>query len=243
MATRLVQVNMKAHDDVALGGFWAAALGWETEHEAPGVTNLEPAGFRYPDPSAVVVDLITSAEPKVGRNRVHLDLAARSPEHRDELVERLVGLGATPLDVGQGDVPWAVLADPEGNELCVLDDLYGETGPIATVQVAAADPRAMADFWGSATDWRPVRVEDDVAVLRSAAGVGPYLRFFRSEEPNQGWNRVHLDVRPYPGDDLDSEHARLLALGATAPDLGGADLHWRVLADPEGNEFCLLTPG
>jgi hypothetical protein len=53
MATRLVQINMKARDDSALGGFWAEALGWRVSSEGPGVTNLEPEGFVYPDPIAV----------------------------------------------------------------------------------------------------------------------------------------------------------------------------------------------
>jgi hypothetical protein len=52
--------------------------------------------------------------------RVHLDLATTSAAHQAELVTRLLELGATPADVGQGDVPWTVLADPEGNEFCVL---------------------------------------------------------------------------------------------------------------------------
>ena len=51
---------------------------------------------------------------------MHLDLATTSADHQAELVARLQGLGATPADVGQGDVPWAVLADPEGNDFCVL---------------------------------------------------------------------------------------------------------------------------
>jgi predicted enzyme related to lactoylglutathione lyase len=244
MATRLVQVNFKAHDDVALGGFWAAALGWGMEHEAPGVTNLEPPDYTYPDPVAVCIDLVASAEPKVGKNRVHLDLAARSAEHQAEIVARLEGLGATRVDVGQGpDVPWVVMADPEGNELCVLDSLYDETGPIGCVAVDCADPRAMVDFWGRATDWTVRKETDEVAFLRSAQDVGPYLGFVRSPDPKQGWNRVHLDVRPYPDDDVEAEEQRLLALGATTRDLGGADVHWTVLADPEGNEFCLLAPG
>ena len=54
---------------------------------------------------------------------------------------------------------------------------------------------------------------------------------------------VHLDLRPYPGDDLQAEAARLRTLGATAIDLGQSDVPWTVLADPEGNEFCLLAPG
>ncbi|MEU8614552.1 VOC family protein [Actinoplanes sp. NPDC048791] len=242
MATRLVQINMKARDDSALGRFWAEALGWEVSSEGPGVTNLEPEGFVYPDPVAVCVDLVVSREPRTAKNRVHVDLATTSAAHQAELVERLLELGATPADIGQGDVPWTVLADPEGNEFCVLDSLYAQTGPIASVVVDCADPRAMARFWGSAMDWTVHEVTDHKAVLRSAAGVGPYLLFLRTPDKKTGWNRVHLDVRPYPGDDLDAEAARLRGLGATAVDLAGGDVPWVVLADPEGNEFCLLTP-
>ncbi|MGC4765282.1 hypothetical protein ACLQ20_20730 [Micromonospora sp. DT46] len=60
MPTRLVQINMKARNDSVLGGFWAEALGWEVSSEGPGVTNLEPEGFVYPDPVAVCLDLIVS---------------------------------------------------------------------------------------------------------------------------------------------------------------------------------------
>ncbi|GAA2583092.1 VOC family protein [Winogradskya consettensis] len=241
MATRLVQINMKARDDAALGRFWAAALGWEISSEGPGVTNLEPAGFVYPDPVAVVGDIIVSPEPKTVKNRVHVDLATASAAHQTETVARLTGLGATLADVGQGDVPWTVMADPEGNEFCVLDSMLQETGPIASVVVDCADPRVMARFWGEATDWTVHKVTDDSAVLRSATGVGPYLQFLRSPDVKTGWNRVHLDIRPYPADDLEAEAARLTGLGATPVDLG-QDITWKVLTDPEGNEFCLLTP-
>ncbi|MGC4897246.1 VOC family protein [Micromonospora sp. DT31] len=245
MATRLVQINMKAHDEVALGGFWAKVLGWGIASEAPGVTNLEPVGFDYPDPSAVCVDLVVSTEPKTAKNRVHVDLATTSADHHAQVVARLTALGATPADVGQGDVPWTVLTDPEGNEFCVRepDPLSADTGPIGAVVADCADPRAMAEFWGRATDWTVHEVTDEQAVLRSAQGVGPYLRFVRTPDVKTGWNRVHLDVRPYPGDDLDAEAARLRSLGATDADLGQTTVAWRVLVDPEGNEFCVLTPG
>jgi predicted enzyme related to lactoylglutathione lyase len=243
MATRLVQINMKARDDSALGGFWAEALGWGVSSEGPGVTSLEPEGFVYPDPVAVCLDLVASPEPKTVKNRVHVDLATTSADHQAEVVTRLKDLGATPADVGQGGVPWTVMADPEGNEFCVLDSLYPDTGPIATVVVDCADPRAMARFWGSAMDWTLHKVTGHNAVLRSATGVGPYLQFLRTPDAKTGWNRVHLDVRPYPGDDLEAEAARLRTLGATAIDLGQSDVPWTVLADPEGNEFCLLAPG
>ncbi|TCM48992.1 hypothetical protein EV648_103260 [Kribbella sp. VKM Ac-2568] len=243
MATRLVQINMKARDDSALGGFWAEALGWRVSSEGPGVTNLEPDGFVYPDPVAVCLDLIASPEPKTVKNRVHVDLATTSAAHQAEVVTRLKDLGATPANVGQGDVPWTVMADPEGNEFCVLDSLYQDTGPIATVVVDCTDPRAMARFWGKAMDWTLYKVTDHNAVLRSAKGVGPYLQFLRTPDVKTVWNRVHLDLRPYPADDLEAEAARLRTLGATAIDLGQSDVPWTVLADPEGNEFCLLAPG
>ncbi|GAA0398390.1 MULTISPECIES: VOC family protein [Micromonospora] len=244
MATRLVQINMKALDDAALGRFWAEVLGWGVSSEGPRVTNLEPEDSVYPDPVAVCIDLVAYPDdPKTVKNRVHIDLATTSAAHHAELIARLTELGATPTDIGQGDVPWTVMADPEGNEFCVLDWRTSprDTGPIAAIVADCTDPRAMVDFWGNAMDWTVHEVTDDHAVLRSAKGVGPYLRFVRTPDVKTVWNRVHLDVRPYPGDDPAAEAARLRALGATSIDLDG-DVHWMVFADPEGNEFCMLTP-
>jgi predicted enzyme related to lactoylglutathione lyase len=241
---RLVQVNFKARDDSALGRFWAEALGWGVSSEGPSVTNVEPLGFVYPDPAAVYVDVVTVPDPETVKYRVHLDLATTSAAHQAELVARLKDLGATPADVGQGDVPWTVLADPEGNVFCVLEprEIYRDTGPIAAVVVDCADPRAMARFWGEAMDWALHEVTDDHARLRSAKGVGPYLEFLRTAGAKAGCNRVHLDVAPYLGDDHAAESARLQALGATLVNVGQGDVPWKVLADPEGNEFCVLTP-
>ncbi len=245
MALRLVQVVMKARDNSALGRFWAEALGWKITGDDPDQTNVEPEGSTYPDPSTLCVDILRVPEPKTVKNRVHIDLATTSTAHQADLVARLLDLGATPADVGQGDVPWTVLADPEGNEFCVLEprSVYRDTGPIAAVVVDCADPRAMARFWDAGMDWTLHEVTDDQAVLRSAKGVGPYLEFVRTPDVKTVWNRVHLDLRPYPNDDQAAEVARLLALGATLADVGqGDDVHWTVLADPEGNEFCVLTP-
>lgn len=85
------------------------------------MTAVKPVGFDWLDPVTVCVDVVAVPEPKTTtKNRVHLDLATTSAAHQAELVARLRALGATPVDVGQGDVPWTVLADPEGNEFCVL---------------------------------------------------------------------------------------------------------------------------
>ncbi|BAS13858.1 hypothetical protein AHiyo8_21610 [Arthrobacter sp. Hiyo8] len=245
MALRLVQVNFKARDDSALGRFWAEALGWDISSEGPGVSNVEPAGFTGPDPAAVCVDVVTVPDPETVRYRAHLDLATASEAHQAELVARLVKLGATPADIGQGDVPWTVLADPEGNVFCVLEPrpIYQDTGPIAAVVVSCADPRAMVRFWSGAMDWTVHEETDDFARLRSAKGVGPYLEFVRTPAANAARGRVHLDLRPYPGDDQAAEVARLRDLGATDADVGQGDVPWVCLADTEGNEFCVLSPG
>ena len=245
MALRLVQVNFKARDDSALGRFWAEALGWVVSSSGPGVTSVSPVGFVWTDPVAVVcVDVVTVPDPQTVKYRVHIDLATTSAAHQTELVARLKELGATSADVGQGDVPWTVLADPEGNVFCVLEprEIYRDTGPIAAVVVDCADPRAMARFWGEAMDWTRHEVTGDHAMLRSAQGVGPYLEFVRTPGVKTVWNRVHLDLLPYPGDDQEAEVARLEALGATGADVGQGDVPWTVLADPEGNEFCVLAP-
>ena len=80
-------------------------------------------------------------------------------------------------------------------------------------------------------------------MLRSAKGVGPYLQFLRTPDAKTVKNRVHLDLRLYPSDDQAAEVARLRALGATEADVGQGDVPWVCLADSEGNEFCVLTPG
>jgi hypothetical protein len=242
MGLRLVQVNVKAGDDSGLGRFWADGLGWDVSSEGPGVTNLAPAGFDWPDPGAFYIDFVKVSDPETVEYRVHLDLATTSAEHQTELVARLKDLGATPADVGQGDVPWTVLADPEGNVFCVLEprESNRDTGPIAAVVVDCADPRAMARFWDEALDWTLHEVTDDHATLRAASGVGPYLEFIRTPAVKAWWNRLHVDLVPEPWASKEAEVARLRGLGATDVDLGQGDVPWTVLADPEGTEFCVL---
>ncbi|MFF0587246.1 VOC family protein [Streptomyces sp. NPDC003781] len=245
MTLELVQVNFKARDDSALGRFWAQALGWNMSSEGPGVINLEPAGFDWPDPSAVCVDLVRVPDPESVKYRVHIELATTSDAHQAQLVGRLEELGATRADVGGDGMPWTVMRDPEGNTFSVLEprELYRDTGPVAAVVVACADPREMARFWGGAIDWTVHRLTDDGALLRSAKGVGPYLEFRRTCDDDVVWNRIHLDVMSDPVEDQAREVARLEGLGATRADVGQGDVSWVVMADPAGNEFCVLGRG
>jgi hypothetical protein len=243
MPTRLVHVVVDAIDPAGLARFWAAALGWEIADETPDEVDVVPAGYAYPDPVALPLLFVPVAEPKSGKNRVHLDLATTSAAHQAEWVGALRGLGATPADIGQGDVPWVVLADPEGNEFCVLEprDEYRDTGPVAAIIIDCADPAALAPFWESAAGWPVTRADDDIVGLRSPAGTGPYLELLRAPGRKSVKDRLHPDVAPYRGDDPAAELARLARAGATPADVGQGDVGWTVLADPEGNEFCVLS--
>jgi hypothetical protein len=106
------------------------------------------------------------------------------------------------------------------------------------------DPHQVAKFWQAALDWRMTYQSDEECVLEPPEGspqdgVSPDLLFLKVPEVKTVKNRLHLDLRP---DDRDAEVRRLLDLGATRVDIGQGDTRWVVLADPEGNEFCVLPP-
>jgi|SRR5271170_6615211 len=245
MSTRLVHLVIDANDPPKLARFWAAALGWEVAAEEPDEVEVCPSGYGYPDPVALPLVFLPVPEAKTVKNRVHLDLATESAGHQADLVARLRDLGARPVDIGQGDVPWVVLADPEGNELCVLEPrpVYLDTGPVAAVLVDCADPAALAGFWKLAAGWVPGgEWADGFAALRSPQWVGPYLEFLRVPEPKTVKNRLHPDVAPHQGEDRPAAVKALQEAGAGPADIGQGDVSWAVLADPEGNEFCVLSP-
>ena len=106
------QTVIDAANPADLGRWWADALGWVVLSDAADEYEIRPARDRLPGLIFVPV-----AEPKTGKNRLHLDFR---PDDRDAEVERLMALGARRADVGQGERSWVVLSDPEGNEFCVL---------------------------------------------------------------------------------------------------------------------------
>ncbi len=239
MSTRLTNVVMDASDLTTIARFWKAALDWEITYEAPDEVVVSPPGDDY----GVDLIFVPVPEPKTVKNRIHLDLASRSSNDQQATVERLTSLGATPIDIGQGVVPWAVFADPEGNEFSVLEPRgeSADTGALAAIVVDAANPPLLAAFWTEAAGWPIVRSNARMADLRAPSGRGPWLEFVQVSEPKQVKNRVHLDVAPWAADDQAAEVARLEELGAKHTDVGQRDVIWVVLADPEDNEFCVLS--
>jgi predicted enzyme related to lactoylglutathione lyase len=124
VAIRFQSVCIDAVDPAPIAQFWSQALGWEiTFRDADEFELQPPAGS--PE-RGVVPDLLVLRVPdqKTGKNRLHIDLR---PEDQDEEVRRLEALGARRVSIGQGpEVTWVVLADPDGNEFCVLRALRPE---------------------------------------------------------------------------------------------------------------------
>ena len=123
MTSRIISLPIDSTDPQRLAGFWADVLGWrvretgfqQTEHGPDGAVLTPPSG------DGVELDFRWVPEPKTTKNRLHLDMTPEPHEDHAAEVARIVALGARRVDVGQGeDAPWAVLADPEGNEFCVL---------------------------------------------------------------------------------------------------------------------------
>jgi hypothetical protein len=233
----LENVVFDATDPQDLGRFWETALGTETlTDEADGFET------RLVVPGGPVIDLCFQGvpEPPVEPQRLHLDLAGAKEQR--QVVERLLALGASHVDIGQGQVPWMVLADPEGNPFCVMEEraAYVDTGPIAALPLDVADPDRELDFWSWLTGWVPVE-GSGLLSLQHSSHRGPLLELCPEVEPKgQGKNRMHLDVRLEPGDDADALARGITHRGGRElhPDWG--DLPWRVFADPSGNEFCVL---
>ena len=124
MTLRWQCVCVDAINPAAQGRWWAEALGWRITHEEPDEVALEPPSGSPEDGVSPDLLFLRVPEDKAVKNRLHLDLR---PDDRDAEVARLERLGATRVDVGQErDVTWVVLADPEGNELCVLRPLTPE---------------------------------------------------------------------------------------------------------------------
>lgn len=234
----LENIVFDAADPQTLGRFWEAALGTEKltdEHEGYET--------RLAVPDGPTLDLCFQRVPEAptGPERLHLDLRGGVEQH--QVVDRLLALGASPADIGQGDVPWVVLADPGGNPFCVMEEraAYDDAGPLAALPLDVADPDRDREFWSWLTGWVPVE-GSGLLSLRHPSLRGPLLELCPEVEPKgSGKNRIHLDVRLEPGDDADAVAREIADRGGREqlhPEWG--DLPWRTYTDPSGNEFCVL---
>lgn len=116
-------LDIDCNDPAALATFWQQALGWRVTYESDDEWVLEPPTGSAQDGVAPDLLFLRVPDEKAVKNRLHLDLR---PEDQGAEVKRLVDLGARHVDIGQGEHSWVVLADPEGNEFCVLRPLTPE---------------------------------------------------------------------------------------------------------------------
>jgi predicted enzyme related to lactoylglutathione lyase len=235
MTSRIAALCFDANDPRLLARFWAATLRWEIDDEIGLVPRGDSKfGFMF---RAV-------PEKKEGQNPIHLDLSTTSNDDKAETIARLLELGAHHIDIGQRpDEPHVVLADPEGNEFCVLEpgnSFVDDSGRFGSV-TCNGSPQ-VGYFWSEALGWPLVWDQDEETAIRAPDDTGPFITWGPPIPTNATKNRIHLDIVPDHGDQP-AEVARLVSLGATPIDIGQGDGDWMVMADPDGNRFCLLKPG
>ncbi len=123
MASKFTELAIDCADPAGLAGFWCSVLDYEVQDEDDGLVTigspLVPDRMDHPGPVPPTLTFARVPEGKTVKNRLHLDVNPTDRE-QDEEVSRLLDLGARHVDVGQADASWVVLADPEGNEFCVL---------------------------------------------------------------------------------------------------------------------------
>jgi len=233
--SRLLALTFDAADPARLAGFWAAVLGREVIDDPRG--SLLPGsdvqtGLRF---------VARDAE-KVGLNRVHLHLTSTSPADQQRVVAAALGRGASHLDVGQlPEDGHVVLADPAGNEFCVIEPGNSYLAGCGFLgELACEGTRKVGLFWAAALGWPLVWDEDEETAVQSPHGGTKVAWGGPPVAPRHGRNRQRFDLALVDGE-LVAEVDRLAALGATR--LGSAQDGAIELADPDGNEFRLTSTG
>jgi len=234
MTARLVALSVDAIDPARLALFWSGLLGWQPGADRYGAVALTPS-----DDTGFGLRFLPTRQQKTEQNQLHFDLTSTSPDDQQRTVDRALDLGARHADVGQSpDEPHVVLADPEGNEFCVIEPGNGFLADCGFVGAVACDgSQQVGYFWSEALGWPLVWNQDQETAIRSPHG-GPKITWGGPPlKPKTGRYRLHFDLAP-AGDQL-AEVERLVSLGARRVDIGQGQADWVVLTDPDGHEFCV----
>lgn len=239
MAVELVAVVMDSSSPGELAKFWARALRWDLSTTASRGLELVPT-----DPTSFRLVFRRGTAAKVARNPIHFDLTSTSIDDQQLSVADLIEHGAQPVDVGQvGDEGHVVLADPDGNELCVIEpgNLFLASCPRLGA-VNCDGTKELGYFFSALLGWPLVWDQDEETAIQSPTGDGPKITW--SGPPLMAKSvreRIHFHVTPAAGTPADAAVAELLRLGAIRLDSGGHGCLGAVaLADVDGNELCLV---
>jgi hypothetical protein len=237
MTSQLVALCFDASDPLRLARFWATALDWEVSAQTGAAIDLVPT-----DGTRFRIRFRPGAAPKAVKNRIHLDLTTTSVDDQDETVRTLVERGARHVDVGQrADEPHVVLADPEGNELCVIEPDNSFLAGCGRLGAIVCDgSRAVGYFWSATLGWPLVWDQDDETAIRAPDGTGPFITWGPPVPTTTTPSRLRLHVAPTAAGGRAAEVERLVSLGATRVDTGHDDAAPVVLADPDGHEFWVV---
>ncbi|MEU8431528.1 VOC family protein [Streptomyces sp. NPDC029216] len=237
MTSQLFAICFNATRPSDLARFWSGLLGWELADGADdGLAILPPdaAGFR--------IRFLPGQEPKTGPNQAHFDLTSASPEDQQQTVARALALGGRHIDVGQlPEEGHVVLADPDGNEFCVIkagNTFLAGTGFIGAL--ACDGTQEVGYFWSEALRWPLVWDQDQETAIQSPDGGTKITWGGPPVAPKTGTNRLYLELALPTGADWEAEIGRLVSLGAqrTGTGEGGRAL----MLDPDGNEFSVRRP-
>ncbi|MGN6694610.1 MAG: VOC family protein [Aquihabitans sp.] len=232
--SELTAVVFGAADPPNLARFWARALAWEVDGEATGAVELVPT-----DGTRLTLRFEPLASDQTSRHRLHLDLTTSSDGDQQRTADELVGLGATHVDYDLGpDERHIVLADPEGNELCLIEPENKWLAGCPRLGAINADgTQATGVFWSEALGWPLIWDQDGETAIRHPDGTGPIISW--SGPPlndKRGRNRIQLQLAHGSETDPDAEVARLVSLGASELARRSDRID---LADPDANELTL----
>ncbi|WP_037305979.1 VOC family protein [Amycolatopsis orientalis] len=228
MTLTLHAVCFDANDPLRLAKFWAGVLGWTPDGET--LVPADDTGFR--------IRFVPTEEKKSVKNHAHFDLTSTSLENQRETVAKALELGGGHIDIGQGpEEEHVVLADPEGNEFCVIEpgnDFLADCGFVGAL--ACDGSQEVGYFWSKALEWPLVWDQDQETAIRSPHG-GPKITWggppFDAKTEKRRVRFALSGLLP----DVD----RLVSLGATR--LGTGESGQVEMADPDGNEFSVVVSG
>src|SRR4051812_35073583 len=234
MTSRVLALSFPCLDPTVVATFWSGVLGWEMADDPVDGVRLLPA-----DDTGFSLRFVPTEEAKSGPNHIHFDLTSSSHDEQESTVERALELGARHIDVGQRpEEGHVVLADPEGNEFCVIapgNRFLADCGFVGAL--ACEGSQEVGYFWSEALGWPLVWDQDEETAIRSPRG-GPKITWGGPPlMPKTGTNRLHFDLALPVDGDQHAEVERLVSLGATRIDGGGDEAGGVAMADPDGNEF------